>query len=180
MTTAPDVLLDLDAARRESKYPDGFPLRKGGTTFVLPAELPLEVFDPLLSEELDLVGILKAALEEKGGDADESLGEVIVDVLMSRPTLPRQVIAAIQDCLRVLFDAETPGNFDAFAATRPSVNDYLRLVKGLLPLYGVSLGEAFGSPASSESDGATLKQTSPSTADSTPEVSGDAPEKPAS
>ena len=70
-------------------------------------------------------------------------------------------------------------NYENFRAMRPSVATYLRLTRHLVTLYGVGLGEAFASPTSSVSGGATPKPTSPVTAISTPEVSGSAPETPA-
>lgn len=172
MTAAP--LLDLDAARREAAYPDGIPVVKGGQTFTLPAELPVEVFDPFLSENLGLVDILKDALSEKADD--KGLGELVIDTLLARPSLPADLLQAIKDAFAVLFDEQYP----AFVATRPSVQDYVRLTRGLVQAYGVSLGEATASPGSSESAGATPKPTSTSTTDSTPEASGDTPEAAAS
>lgn len=171
--TAP--LIDLDAAKREARYPDGIPVTLGGETFTLPAELPVSTFDPLLSDKLDLVGVVSKVLADEA--STKSVIDQVLDVLTARPDLPTAVLAAIHDCFRQLFGAE---QYETFAAQRPSVQDYFRLVKALVPLYGVSLGEAFASAGSSESDGQTQKQTSPSTTESTPEVSGDSQETPAS
>lgn len=168
MTSAP--LIDLDAARRETQYPDGIPVVLGGERFVLPAELPVEALDPLLSEEMDLAGVLQQVLADKPDGADEeSIGELVINVLVNRPNLPIQLVQAIKDVFAALFG---PEQYERFLAQRPSVPDYLRLAKHLLPLLGVSLGEALGSPDSSESAGETSKPTSPSTAASTPGKSG--------
>lgn len=201
MSTPP--MIDLDAAKREAAYPDGIPVRFGGEEFLLPGELPADLLDPLLSEELDLVGViskvfddraakreaekakaaaeapelppgvpedLKAKAEAADEDDDESLGEIIVDVLLARPALPAQVLQAIKDVFAALFG---PEQYPKFVEQRPSINDYLRLARGLTALYGVSLGEAFGSPASSASGGETSSQTSPTaTPDSTRAASG--------
>jgi hypothetical protein len=169
--------IDLDAAAREVQFPDGIPLRKGGKDFLLPAELPADVFDPFLSEELDLVGLFQQVLSDRAEDSEESIGGDIIDMLIARPALPRQFIAALYEGFEVLFGTE---QYAEFKATRPSVADYLRLVKGLMPLYGTSLGEAFASPASSASAGATPKPISPSTTGSTPATASATPKTPAS
>lgn len=171
--TAP--LIDLDAAKREARYPDGIPVALGGQTFTLPAELPVATFDPLLSDELDLVGVVSKVLADEA--STKSVIDQVIDVLTDRPDLPTAVLAAIHGCFRILFG---PEQYETFAAQRPSVQDYVRLVKALVSLYGVNLGEAFASAGSSESDGQTPKPTSQSTTDSTPEVSGDSQDSPAS
>lgn len=165
-------MIDLDAARRETAYPDGIPVALGGETFLLPAELPVDALDPLLSDDLDLVGVLKQVFEERknSDDTDESFGELVLDVLLARPALPRQVIQAIKDVFAALFGAE---QYDRFVAQQPSINDYLRLGQALLPLMGVGLGEALNSAGSSEPGGETSNPTSPTTTpDSTPAASG--------
>jgi hypothetical protein len=169
MTTP--ALIDLDAARREGEYPEGIPVRFGGKDYMLPSELPIDVFDPFLSEDLDLIGLLKpifAATENRADD--KSIGDLVIDTLTTRPALPKEFIGAIQDSLALLFGAD---QFAAFSADRPGVGDYLRLIRGLVKAYGVTLGEAFASPASSENGGATQSQTSTASTESTPAPSGD-------
>lgn len=163
--------IDLDAAIRESAFPDGIPVTFRGQQFTLPAELPLDVFDPLLDERVDLVGLLRIAFGEGG---NEAVGDAIITALFNRPNLPLVLRDAIYDSLRLLFGQE---QFDAFQAHRPGLSTYGRLISGLFQKYGVSLGEAFASPASSETGGATSSPTSPATTPvSTPEEPSVAPE----
>lgn len=162
--------LDLDAARRESQR-IAPTIVLGGQSFVLPLELPADVIDPLLSDELDLVGLVKQVLADKPTSTNDV--NEFLDLLFARPALPRQLIAAVKDSLALLFGADA---YAAFLSQRPSFSDYVRIVKALPGFYGVGLGEAFASPGSSESDGATSKETSESTADSTPAASGGTPE----
>lgn len=166
--TAP--MIDLDAAKRESQYPDGINVRHGATDFVLPAELPADVLDPILL--LDLPALLKKVLDTaEGKDAgdEDDLGQIVLDVLFDRPDLPADLLNAVRSVFAALFG---PDQYPVFLSNRPSIPDYVRLIRGLLPLYGVSLGEALGSADSSESGGATSNPTSSSTTDSTPAPSG--------
>ena len=169
-----DILLDLDAARREITHPDGIPVQFKGQTFTLPAELPADVFDPFLSEKFDLMSLAKAALTD---DAEVNGMEVttidrILAVLEEQPQIIANGLAAIKDAFALLFGAQ---EYSAFVALRPSFTDYARLLKGLIGLYGVGLGEAFASPASSGSVGATPSPIYDSAITSTPAPSGDAP-----
>lgn len=170
-------LIDLDAAKRETQYPDGIPVRLGGVEFTLPAELPAEILDPIV--DLDLPKLLKDVMEslpEDTEDADEgrTMGEVVLDVLTNNPSLPRDIYDAIKGAFAALFG---PEQYPEFEKQRPSINDYARLAQALMPLYGVGLGEALGSPDSSESGGETSKQTSPATTESTPAASGKTPKR---
>ncbi len=179
----PTPKIDLNAGRREAQYPDGIDVTLGSETFLLPAELPADLLDPLLSDDLDLAGLIKKGYEKRlaaeasGADGDESLGSMVVDMLLDRPDLPKRLVESIKDVFRVLFDhaPEYEGQFARFVTQRPSINDYVRLAQALMPLYGVGLGEASASPASSESGGATLSATSSDSTDSTPEASGSDP-----
>lgn len=164
-------LFDLDAARREIAYPDGIKVPFKGEEFILPAELPADVFDPFLSEDFGLTTILAAIYAE---DGEESLVDRILGVLFERPTLPATTINAVYEAIGNVFGEE---QWPRFRALRPSIKDYVRLVRGLLDLYGTSLGEAFASAGSSENAGSTSKPTSPTTTpDSTPALSGADPE----
>ena len=165
--TAIDFALHLDAARREREAPDGIPLTQQGQEFMLPAELPADVFDPFLLGKLDLAGMLRTALENDEEDPD--LGEIVVKLLFENPSLPADVLTAIHDSFALLFGEE---QYAEFRATRPSLVDMGVLVRGLFKLYGTSLGEVFASSDSSESDGATQKETSESTPKSTSAKSG--------
>lgn len=170
-TTAANVI-DLDAAIRESSFPDGIQVPYKGTTYVLPAELPLDVFDPLLSPDFDLVGLIKTVLGEDG-QAEGDLGDAVISVLFKRPNLPLEVRDTIYASLALLFGED---QWTQFQAQRPGVATLTVLIKGLFTSYGVALGEAFGSGGSSESDGDSSKETSSSTTESTPAEPSDAPE----
>src|SRR6478735_2126544 len=63
--------IDLDAARRERQQPDGLPVILAGEEFTLPAELPLDVFDPFLSEDFDLAGLIRDGIERYKEVGDE-------------------------------------------------------------------------------------------------------------
>lgn len=162
--------LDLDAARREAANPDGIIVRIDGNDLTLPSELPVDIFDPLLDPELDLAGLIKHVLE---GDDSDDFTKILLDLLESRPSLFADALDTIKSMLTLLFGAE---QYALFLASRPSVNDYLRLVQGLVKLYGVGLGEAFASLESSTNGGATPNPISGSTRASTPEPVGVAPD----
>jgi hypothetical protein len=171
MSTATNVL-DLDAARRESAHPEGIVVRLGGEDFTLPAELPADVFDPFLTPEFDLSGLIIAVFKDKNDDGSESdLAERLVSLLFDRPSLPTEVIDAVYRALELLFGDE---QWATFKAQRPSFKDLGRLVGGLFRLYGTSLGEAFASVSSVTTAGPTSKQTSPlGIPASTPDGSGE-------
>ncbi|MFJ2745309.1 hypothetical protein ACIO3O_37260 [Streptomyces sp. NPDC087440] len=166
-------VLDLDAARREARYPDGIPVLFGGEDLIFPAELPADALDPLLSDELGLVALLGEVLESSDGDA--GVAEVVT-ALFRRPSLPRKFLTAIRNTYAILLGEQ----FDTFLQARPSLSDYVRLTVGLSRTYGVELGKHFRSDASSTSDGTTSKPTSPDTTESTPDASGNDPETPTS
>ena len=158
--------LDLDAARREEELPDGIEVTLKGVTFVVPSELPLDVFDPFFTDDFDLGALLKVAFES---DDDDPTLKVILDMLTANPKLPANAYRAVHTALETLLE---PEGYAAFKSARPSVKDTARLVKGLFRMYGTSLGEAFASAESSASGGSTQKQTSSSTTESTPAEPG--------
>ncbi|MGW3627870.1 hypothetical protein [Streptomyces sp. NPDC000880] len=167
--------IDLDAERREVQYPHGIPIKFCEEQFMFPAELPADALDPILSDELDLVGLLGEVLESADGDA--GVGEVVV-ALFRRPKLPRQFLAAVKETYAILLGEE---QYEAFLEKRPFITDYVRLTIGLSRVYGVELGKLFRSADSSASDSATSSPTSPdTTTDSTPAASGSDPGSPAS
>jgi len=176
-----EIDLDADAAKREAAHPEGIPVRHGGRTFLLPAELPADVLEPLLSVDLDLASVVASAADvaRRAEGADErAVGmEVVLDALLSRPTLPIDALRAARACLERLFG---PEQWASWLETRPSLPAYGRLIRHLVRTYGVSLGEAFGSPAPSGAGGATSRPTSPPPTGSTPEASGNGRANPVS
>lgn len=166
-------VIDLDAERREVRYPDGIPVKFRGEQFMFPAELPAEALDPILSDELDLVGLLGDVINSTDGDA--GIKEV-VNALFRRPSLPRKFLEAIRATYAVLLEDQN----EDFLQRKPSVPDYVRLTTGLARVYGVELGKLFRSADSSEIDGVTSSPTSPASTESTPDASGSVPDSPAS
>jgi hypothetical protein len=166
-------VIDLDAERREVQYPHGIPVKFAGEQFIFPAELPADALDPLLSDELDLVGLLGDVINSADGEAGIS---DIITALFRRPRLPRAFLAAVRDTYAILLGEQ----YAQFAEARPSLGDFVRLTVGLAKVYGVELGKLFRSADSSENDGATSSPTSPATTGSTPDASGSAPDSPAS
>jgi hypothetical protein len=167
------TVIEIDAPRREAKEP-AITIRFRGEDYQLPSELPADALAPLLSKELDLVGVMRAILNARA-DGD-SAGEEILQTLLARPNLPSGLIEAIRAGLQVLFTAVDPtpdkSQWRRFLEGRPSIPEYARLIAGIARAYGVSLGEAFRSLGLSQSAGATSKPISPASTTSTPAVSG--------
>ncbi|MER6616264.1 hypothetical protein [Streptomyces xantholiticus] len=161
--------IDLDAERREVQYPDGINVRLRDHGFRFPAELPADALTPLLSEELDLMGLLGDLVRSQSGG---STWEVI-DLVLRRRDLPRQFDQAVKDTYKTLLGEEA---FERFLSISPSIGDYVRLTKALAKLYGVELGKLFGLGDSSKNAGEMSSPTSAdSTTDSTPAEPGAAP-----
>ena len=171
------VLLDLDASRRETAHPDGIPVQFHGEIFTLPAELPADVFDPFLSGTFDIVAVAQAMfaddVEAVDGQAAVTMIDRLLGVLEDHPKIIADGFGAIKDSFRLLFGA---AEYDAFVLLRPSFADYARLLKGLIGLYGVCLGEAFASPSVSVTAGPTPKLTASVSTSSTPDPFGVPPE----
>lgn len=179
-------MIDLDASARESKHPEGIPLRYKQFETTLPPELPADVLSPFLSDDLGLVELIAdvARREDRG---EKEWTDLVVDTLIEKPRLPIQFVEASRDALRLLLDGEDAldeggdENYRSFRAQRPSINAYFALARELGNAYGVGLTDFFGSGDSSDSDGESSKETSPaSTTDSTPEESGGDQESPGS
>ncbi|MFE2723898.1 hypothetical protein [Kitasatospora sp. NPDC059327] len=167
-----DILIDLDAPKREVAYPDGIPVLLGGETFTFPAELPLDALKPLLANNLDLMGIAAQVINDEKND---NIAGGVIDLLINRPHLPRTFLGAIDEVYLQLLGAE---QFVRFHDKKPSIPDYVRLTKALIKAYGVNLGKLFGSPTSPTDGGTTSSSTSPTTTSETPATSGGIPETP--
>lgn len=167
-------VIDLDAAaRREVQHPHGIPVLHQGEQFIYPAELPARALEPLLSEKLDLVGLLRDIIEA----SENPTASVVIDLVFKRPHLPRHFVDAIYEVHRILLGKE---EYQRFEELGPSLPAYVRLTTALIKVYGVDLGKLFGLGSSSESDGETSSPTSASTTGLTPEESGGSQESPAS
>lgn len=167
-------VIDLDdAERREVQHPHGIPVLYRKKQFIYPAELPAKTLDPLLSDELDLVGLLRDVVEA----SENPTASVVIDLIFKRPHLPRRFVDAIYEVHRILLGEE---EYDRFEALGPSLPAYVRLTMGLIKVYGVDLGKSFGLGDSSESDGETSSPTSADSTESMPAESGDSQESPVS
>ncbi|MGG7574086.1 hypothetical protein [Streptomyces sirii] len=161
-------VIDLDAAeRREVQHPHGIPVLYRDEQFIYPAELPAKTLDPLLSDDLDLVGLLRDIVAA----SENPTAATVIDLIFKRPHLPRHFVDAIYEVHRILLGKE---EYQRFEDLNPSLPAYIRLTIGLIKVYGVDLGKLFGLGGSSESDGETSSPTSAgSTTGSTPEESGE-------
>lgn len=154
--TPPVVDLDLDAIAAELDVDGTRTLRFRGVTFTVPSELPADVLLPLIDPELDLVGVFGSLMVlDDDGKVDE-----VIDGLLSRSSLASDLWQAFMEALRRLFGDE---QLQQLQDTRPSLQAYVRLVKGLWRMYGVGLGEASQPSSSSENTGGSPKETSNST-----------------
>lgn len=172
--TDPTYAIDISAERREVQFPNGIAVKiRDDWDVLFPAELPADALDPLLSDELNLMGLLA---EVMNGSGEFGAGE-IVDLLFRHADLPRQFVTAVK---RIYAELLGPEEFEDFTAHKPSVSEYIRLTKALATVYGVDLGKAFGLGGSSESDSQTSSPTSADSTESTPAASGSAQDSPAS
>jgi hypothetical protein len=179
-----ELELDLDVARaqraaqREGQKRD-MPLRVGGQVIaVLPVELPVDVLAPLRNLDGDLTLLLReAVLAAKNADGkvvNQDITELVIDLLANNPRLPLNFLDTIKEVAANLLAEE---GLSALVASRPSAQDIAFLVKGVFRFYGVTLGEALPSSASStDASGGTSSGTSSTTSDSTPATSGPTPE----
>ncbi|MFG2907378.1 hypothetical protein ACGF13_20220 [Kitasatospora sp. NPDC048286] len=184
------VGIDLDAARErrlaaaaekaraaKAEYTVGEePLIFGGATVaMLPAELPLAVWEPLVG--IPYLPLLLRSLVEAAqaqGDQQTEAASLIVDVLVSEPSLPSDLLAAAAEMGRRLLGQD---GFARLMEQRPSHPDIFELVRAVWAKYfpGGSLGELMGPSGSPSSGGTTSKPISSGTTSSTPAVSGDGP-----
>lgn len=183
-----DDVIDLDAERATRREAKGgaTPVKFGGSVIaVLPVELPLEVLAPLKAIDLDIAMLVRQVMDIRQADGDQAQAEaatsLIIDLLVSRPSLPVEVIEAVTEMGRRLLNSpEYPEGFAKFAEQRPSREDVGAFAKGLFRRYGVGLGEALASSDSSASGGTTSKPTSKRTTKSTSGGSGKSRAKKAS
>ncbi|MCC9309141.1 hypothetical protein LN042_18980 [Kitasatospora sp. RB6PN24] len=185
----PGIDLDTARARRlaaaaakalaaKAEYTVGEePIVLGGVQVaVLPAELPLEVWQPLIGIPYLplLLRKLVEAAQSKGEQQAEAAG-LVVDVLGSEPTLPADLVAAVGEMGRRLLGAD---GYEQLMAARPSHSDIVELVRYAWSKYlggGAGLGELIAPSATPSSGGTTSNPTSSGSTGSTPEESGSAP-----
>lgn len=181
------MAIDLDthkaarAARREGAGA-GVAVRFGGQDFTLPAELPASTLFVLIDGNMDLAGLIRAAVgvwTDQGADAAdrEVAGSLVIEALMNQPSLPLEVLAAVRTAVADLFGQEQWARFNDLC---PSLADLGVLLTALWAEYGVSLGEAFASSEPSPNGGTTSRPTSPAGTASTPAAPGLALASPAS
>lgn len=169
--------LSAEAAKREVRYPDGLIVKFGDDSFTLPAELPVAALDPLFEINIDLATVFGQALALANSSESEAASKglgIVFDVLTASPNLPKELWEGLRKSLAVLFGDE---QWERFESQSLSLATYIALVKGLLRMYGSTLGEAFGSASPSENDGVTSSETSDNGSKSTRAVSGKRPAK---
>jgi hypothetical protein len=179
-TESDEYVLDLDAERAARREAAAKPvrLRLGGRTFDLPAELPIDVLQPLENLDIDLAMLIRQAVTLAQGQSDPAAATaLVVDLLVANPNLPKSLIDAVRQMGQRLLGEEA---YAALVASRPSYHDVAAVAKYLFKSYGVSLGNASGSNGSSETAGATSPVTSNGSTDSTPGSSSPALTAPAS
>lgn len=165
------------AARREGADPNGVPVVFDRKDYLLPAELPATVLDPLIEGDLDLVGLIKVAYDasrdqRRTEESRDRMESMVWEALAAHPDLPVSVVRAIRDSLALLFG---PEQWAQFQASGPSLPDMGALIVGLVREYGVGLGEALRSASSSATGGTTSSPTSAGSGISTPVTSGPTP-----
>jgi hypothetical protein len=99
----------------------------------------------------------------------DEAGQLVLEALLSHPTLPVDVLRTIRAALASLFGDD---QWQRFNDLKPSISDLAALLRGLAAEWGVGLGEAWASSAPSPNGGATLKSTFNAGTASTPEESG--------
>jgi hypothetical protein len=165
--------------RREATGAKPIRLKFAETVHTLPDELPLDVFGPLEDINVDVALLIRLALDAREGreGATKDATNIVIDMLVTNPALPREVLAAIREmAIRLLGQA----CYDDLIASRPSREDLGGIATFLFERYGVNLPEASEPSGSSDDDGTTPRPTSPESTDGTSEVSGPTPETPAS
>lgn len=173
MAADDDDLFDLQAqrvVRREKTGRKPITLRLNGNTHELPPELPLDVFAPLEALDVDVALLLRLAMErDEGRDVSGDATNVVIDMLISNPALPKEVLAAIRAMSVALMGQPA---YDDLIASRPTAEDLAALGRYLFGKYRVSLPEASGSSELSPTGGPISNPTSSASTESTPGVSG--------
>lgn len=167
-----DFELDLDGQRSARAELTRTPaLKVNGERIELPAELPLDVLEPLTKVNIDVSLLIRQVLDARGtGEAaNEELLGAVVDMLIVNPSLPVEVVDAVREMSRRLLGAE---GYAALVAFRPTVKDVGSIAKYVIRQYGIRLGEASPSSDSSEGTGTTSKPTSPGGTTGTSATSG--------
>ncbi|MCK2222077.1 hypothetical protein MF672_050975 (plasmid) [Actinomadura sp. ATCC 31491] len=178
--------MDLDAARRAraAKKGGAEPLIIGGDTIaVLPAEFPLDVLEPLITGvDLDIALLARSVVDaiqaDNRAESGSALISMIVDMVITNPGLPAELLSAAKEMLRRLIGAD---GYDRFVSERPSREDLAEFVRGLFAKYGwADAGDVLGEsmpPADGSPGGTTSTPTSgPVLEDSTSTESGPTPE----
>ncbi|MEU4231181.1 hypothetical protein AB0F17_43390 [Nonomuraea sp. NPDC026600] len=173
------VVLDLNAARASRSGTEGKPieLRLGGAVILLPAELPVDVLEPLAHLNVDTAliarTVLNALKETNQVQAGLSIASMVVDLVIQNPSLPGELLDAVRLMGRRLM---SDGGYEAFVAERPSILDVGALLKGLAGRYAFSAGESKPSSSDSANGDASTPTSSTTSTDSTSLESGSNPD----
>ncbi|TMR93291.1 hypothetical protein [Nonomuraea basaltis] len=170
------AVLDLDAARASRSGTKGkpIPLRFGGEIICyLPAELPVDVLEPLAHLNVDTALIARTVLHAmKEADltkAGLSIASMVVDLVIQNPKLPGELLDAVRWMGRRLMGED---GYEQFVAQRPSVADVAAFIKGLGGRYSFRLGESMPSSSDSDSGESSTPTSSITSTDSTSLESG--------
>jgi hypothetical protein len=173
------AVLDLDAARASRSGTKGqpIPLRLGGEIIcVLPAELPVDVLEPLAHLNVDTAliarTVLQAMKETDLTQAGLNIASMVVDLVIQNPSLPGELLDAVRLMGRRLMGDD---GYERFVAQRPSIGDVAAFIKGLGGRYSFRLGESKPSSSDSGSGDASTPISSTTTEDSTSPESGSSP-----
>lgn len=161
------------AARREVTIGPEPVIFGGQEIAVLPAELPVAVWEPLVAVRY-LPLLLRKLLEAstgQGSDQAEAMG-LVIDVLAAEPALPLDLVEAVREMGRRLLGED---GYAAFAGCAPSPQDVAALARFAWGKYfgGGGLGEFWRGSETASTDSTTSKPTSPASTASTPAASGE-------
>jgi hypothetical protein len=158
--------LDFDAQRsanaEANEHSPG--VKIGGEKLALPVELPVDVLQPLLNLDQDVIYLAKQAIDARASNDVDAIVASVVDMLVAHPTLPRDAVETVTTMARRLFGEE---GYEKLVAARLTLPEIGRLAKYLGKRYGVGLGEALRPSESSEGSGTTSRPTSSASTTST-------------
>lgn len=181
----PDLDLDLDAVlAAQHELGPGLRFQLRGERYLLPAGLPVAAFAPLMRVLPPLMRILAPFLREKGLAATQNPSQEDTDALLlalgSNPEMPAEVLDALLDTAKRIFNAGEAGQWERFMQAGVTFAEVPVLIRAAWRFYGVTLGELFRSASSSGAGGATSNVISAPTEAPTPETSSETPETPVS
>ena len=163
-TTNTEMTFDLDAARAARREKLGAPgVTIGGQRLELPIEFPIDVLAPLTELDFDASVLVRIAVDARkeaeaaGQNGTAAMLDAALDILVSNPKLPMDLVEACKTMARRMFGED---GYTHLAAQRLAIPDIVALTQFVGRAYGVGLGEALQLSDSSEGTGTTSRQTS--------------------